>query len=232
MLRIRNLQAFYGTTPALFGVELSLEEGQVLSLMGRNGMGKTTTVRAIMGAVRHSGEILFDGASLSDVPTARIAQRGIGIVPEGRRIFPNLSVIENLAVVAANRRSVSDPWTIESVLALFPGLAARRSSIGAVLSGGEQQMLAVGRALMTNPKLLILDEATEGLAPLIRDEIWAAIAALKARGQSIIVIDKYLDQIARIADRHAVLERGRLAWEGDGQALAAERETVTALLGV
>jgi branched-chain amino acid transport system ATP-binding protein len=232
MLTIRNLQAFYGTTPALFGVELSLEEGQVLSLMGRNGMGKTTTVRAIMGAVRHSGDIIFDGAKLHGVPTARIAQRGIGIVPEGRRIFPNLSVIENLAVVAANRRSVSRAWTIESVLALFPGLAARRSSMGAVLSGGEQQMLAVGRALMTNPKLLILDEATEGLAPLIRDEIWAAIAALKARGQSIIVIDKYLDQIERIADRHAVLERGCLAWEGDGRALAAERETVTALLGV
>jgi branched-chain amino acid transport system ATP-binding protein len=232
MLSIRNLQAYYGATPALFGVDLSLEEGQVLSLMGRNGMGKTTTVRAIMGAVRHSGDLRFDGASLSGIPTARIAQRGIGVVPEGRRIFPNLSVIENLAVVAANRRNVSQPWTIGRVLELFPGLAARRASMGAVLSGGEQQMLAVGRALMTNPKLLILDEATEGLAPLIRDQIWQAISSLKTKRQSIIVIDKHLDQIAQIADRHVVLERGRVAWAGDGRALASARETITSLIGV
>jgi branched-chain amino acid transport system ATP-binding protein len=232
MLSIRNLHAFYGSTPALFGIDLSLAEGEVLSLMGRNGMGKTTTVRAIMGAVKRSGEVRFDGGDLGGVPTARIAQRGIGVVPEGRRIFPNLSVIENLSVVAANRRGVSDPWTVERVLALFPGLAARRGSMGSVLSGGEQQMLAVGRALMTNPKLVILDEATEGLAPLIRDQIWQAISALKTQGQSIIVIDKHLDQIERIADRHVVLERGRVAWRGDTPELARDRETVTSLIGL
>jgi branched-chain amino acid transport system ATP-binding protein len=232
MLFIRNLEAFYGATPALFGIDLTLQEGQVLSIMGRNGMGKTTTVRAIMGAVRCTGDLRFDGVSLDGLPTARIAQRGIGVVPEGRHIFPNLTVIENLAVVAANRRAVPAPWTIERLLELFPGLAARRASMGAVLSGGEQQMLAIGRALMTNPRLLILDEATEGLAPLIRDQIWRAISALKQDGQSIIVIDKHLDQIAGIADQHLVIERGRVAWAGDGPALAADRVKVTNLIGV
>jgi branched-chain amino acid transport system ATP-binding protein len=232
MLEISDLEAFYGATPALFGVSLSLREGEVMSLMGRNGMGKTTTVRAIMGLVRRKGSVLFEGQDLAGVNTARIAQRGIGVVPEGRRIFPNLSVIENLAVVAANRRSAVFPWTIERVLELFPGLAARRSSMGSVLSGGEQQMLAVGRALMTNPRLLILDEATEGLAPLIRDQIWQAIEAIKAAGQSIIVIDKHLDQIERIADRHVVLERGRVAFSGDGAALRTSRDEVIRLIGV
>jgi branched-chain amino acid transport system ATP-binding protein len=232
MLSIRNLEAFYGATPALFGIDLTLEEGQVLSIMGRNGMGKTTTVRAVMGTIRRTGDLRFDGTSLDGIPTAKIAQRGIGVVPEGRRIFPNLSVIENLVVVAANRRGLPAPWTVNRVLALFPGLAARRASMGAVLSGGEQQMLAIGRALMTNPRLLILDEATEGLAPLIRDQIWQAIVALKAEGQSIIVIDKHLEQIAEIADRHMVIERGRVAWEGDNWALESEKARVGGLIGV
>jgi branched-chain amino acid transport system ATP-binding protein len=232
MLEIRNLEAFYGSTPALFGIDLSLREGEVMSLMGRNGMGKTTTVRAIMGMVRRKGTVHFQGQDLGSVSTARIAQRGIGVVPEGRRIFPNLSVVENLAVVAANRRMAIMPWTIELVLELFPGLAARRSSMGSVLSGGEQQMLAVGRALMTNPSLLILDEATEGLAPLIRDQIWQAIDSIKAAGQSIIVIDKHLEQIARIANHHVVLERGRVAWKGDGAALSSNHDKVIELIGV
>ena len=232
MLEIRNLEAFYGAVPALFGIDLTVREGEVLSLMGRNGMGKTTTVRAIMGLVQRKGEVRFEGADLTGVATARIAQRGIGVVPEGRRIFPNLSVVENLAVVAANRRGASHPWTTEKVLDLFPGLRQRKNSMGAVLSGGEQQMLTVGRALMTNPRLLILDEATEGLAPLIREQIWRAISALKSKGQSIIIIDKHLDQIAKIADLTIVLERGRVAWQGDRHSLANERETVTGLIGV
>ena len=205
----------------------------MVSLMGRNGMGKTTTVRSIMGLTRAgAGSIRFAGQEIRDLPAYRVAKLGIGLVPEGRQVFANLTARENLVATAANRRGAPEPWTLDKVLALFPRLAARAGSMANLLSGGEQQMLAIGRALMTNPRLLILDEATEGLAPLIRDEIWRCLRALRAAGQSILVIDKNVAALTRIADRHIIIERGRVVWTGTSADLAASADVQHRYLGV
>ncbi|WP_027284094.1 ABC transporter ATP-binding protein [Rubritepida flocculans] len=225
MLLVEGLAAQYGASQALFDVSLAVGAGEVVTLLGRNGMGKTTTVRAIMGLLPSQGgritggALRFEGASLLGAPPFAIARRGLGLVPEGRQVFPTLSVEENLIATARPGR-----WTLASVHALFPRLAERRRSLGRTLSGGEQQMLAIGRALMTNPRLLILDEATEGLAPLIRAEIWEVLGRLKAEGQAILLIDKNLAAVMRLADRHVVIERGRTVWTGDSAALAAAPE--------
>ncbi|MEA2738445.1 MAG: branched-chain amino acid transport system ATP-binding protein [Acetobacteraceae bacterium] len=222
MLTVENLTAGYGQSQVLFDVSLAVEAGQMLALLGRNGMGKTTTVAAITGLLpAWGGTLAFQGRSIGGLPSFRVAQRGLGLVPEGRQIFPTLSVEENLIATATRRGSANPRWTLERVWALFPQLKERRRNLGSRLSGGEQQMLAIGRALMTNPALLILDEATEGLAPLIRAEIWAVLAALKAEGQTILVIDKNLSSVLRLADQIVVLEKGRSVWTGTSATLAA-----------
>jgi len=236
MLAVRDLEARYGDTQVLYGVSFDIDAGEVVSLLGRNGMGKTTTVRSIMGLTRASaGSVRLDGRALTGAPSHMIARAGLGLVPEGRQIFPNLSTRENLAVAdpgKAGRPGARNTWTVERVFALFPGLAERSASAGAQLSGGEQQMLAIGRALMTDPSLLILDEATEGLAPLVRAAIWQAIESLKAEGQSILLIDKNLDALLRIADRHYVMEKGRVVWQGDSPALAGDASLQSRYLGL
>jgi branched-chain amino acid transport system ATP-binding protein len=233
MLRVEDLETSYGASQVLFGMALAVEAGEVVTLLGRNGMGKTTTVHSIMGLVTpRAGAIVFDGTPIFGAPSYRIAQAGVGLVPEGRQIFPNLSVRENLVATAANRRAAATPWTFERVIDLFPSLGQRLDNFGNQLSGGEQQMLAIGRALMTNPKLLILDEATEGLAPLIRREIWQCLARLKALGQSILVIDKNVEALTRIADRHYIIEKGRVVWTGSSAALRADPALQHRYLGV
>ena len=233
MLNIRDLTAHYGTSQALFGVDMQIGTGQVATLLGRNGMGKTTTISSIMGIVRASGgSVEFDGRELVGRASFKIANLGLGLVPEGRQIFPNLSCRENLIATASNHLGVADPWTVDRVYALFPELEGRHTSMGNLLSGGEQQMLAIGRALMTNPKLLILDEATEGLAPLIRQKIWAAITRIRAQGISILVVDKNLKDLLKIADVNFIIERGRIVWTGTSDALRADRETLHRYLGV
>jgi branched-chain amino acid transport system ATP-binding protein len=228
MLAVRDLQTSYGRSQVLFGISLDVPPSQVVSLLGRNGMGKTTTVRSIMGITRpRSGTISFERRTLNGLPSYRIAQAGLGLVPEGRQVFPNLTVRENL--VATARKG---PWTQERVYRLFPHLEARGGNYGNQLSGGEQQMLAIGRALMTNPRLLILDEATEGLAPLIRAEIYRSIESLKAQGLSILVIDKDVKALTRVADRHYVLEKGRVVWSGSSSELAADANVQHRYLGV
>ncbi len=225
LLEIEGLEAGYGDSRVLFGVSLAVRAGEVVTLLGRNGMGKTTTIRAILGLIAaQGGAIRFEGASLRGRPPYRIAQAGIGLVPEGRQVFPTLTVEENLVATAANRSGRASPWSVERICALFPALAERRRSLGSRLSGGEQQMLAIGRALMTNPKLLVLDEATEGLAPLVRLQIWGCLAGLKAEGQAILLVDKNVEHLIRLADRHAILEKGRIAWSGDSAELAARPE--------
>jgi branched-chain amino acid transport system ATP-binding protein len=225
MLTLENIVAGYGESQVLNGISFGVGAAQVVTLLGRNGMGKTTTVRAIMGLIRPSaGHIRFDGAEITGAAPYRIAQRGIGLVPEGRQIFPTLSVEENLVATAANRTGAAPRWDLAAIYALFPHLAERRRQSGAKLSGGEQQMLAIGRALMTNPRLLVLDEATEGLAPLIRAEIWQVMAKLRAEGQAILLIDKNLAAVKRLADWHVVIEKGRVVWQGDSAALAAAPE--------
>jgi branched-chain amino acid transport system ATP-binding protein len=222
MLTLENIVAGYGESQVLNGISFGVGASQVVTLLGRNGMGKTTTVRAIMGLIRPSaGHIRFDGAEITGAAPYRIAQRGIGLVPEGRQIFPTLSVEENLIATAANRAGGTPRWDLPAIYALFPRLAERRRQSGAKLSGGEQQMLSIGRALMTNPRLLVLDEATEGLAPLIRAEIWQVLAKLRAEGQAILLIDKNLAAVMRLADWHVVIEKGRVVWQGDSAALAA-----------
>ncbi|MGE7472856.1 ABC transporter ATP-binding protein [Bosea sp. NPDC003192] len=222
MLTVENLDAGYGEAQILFGVDLSVGAGEVVTLLGRNGMGKTTTVRAIMGLIRpRAGRVSFGGVDLTGSAPFRLAQAGIGLVPEGRQVFPTLSVEENLIATAASRFGPAR-WTLERVYAFLPRLRERKTNRGNQLSGGEQQMLAIGRALMTNPKLVILDEATEGLAPIIRQEIWSCLSALKAEGESILVIDKNVDALARIADRHVVLEKGRVAWRGSSDDLRSD----------
>ena len=222
MLTLEAVIAGYGESQVLNGISFGVGAAQVVTLLGRNGMGKTTTVRAIMGLIRPSaGHIRFDGAEITGAAPYRIAQRGIGLVPEGRQIFPTLSVEENLFATAANRAGGTARWDLPAIYALFPRLAERRRQSGAKLSGGEQQMLAIGRALMTNPRLLVLDEATEGLAPLIRAEIWQVLAKLRAEGQAILLIDKNLAAVMRLADWHVVIEKGRVVWQGDSAALAA-----------
>jgi branched-chain amino acid transport system ATP-binding protein len=233
MLLVQGLETAYGLSQVLFGVDLKVDTGEVVTLLGRNGMGKTTTVRSIMGIVPlRTGTIAFDGKSLRGLPSFRVAQTGLGLVPEGRQVFPNLTVRENLVATAANRSGHTDPWTLEKVYALFPHLAQRRHHLGNQLSGGEQQMLAIGRALMTNPRLLILDEATEGLAPLIRVQIYHSIERLKATGLAILIIDKDVRALTRIADRHYVLEKGRVVWSGASAALAANEDVQHRYLGV
>ena len=233
MLKVDAIETSYGSSQVLFGLSLEVQEGQVVTLMGRNGMGKTTTVRSIMGqAPAHGGSITFDGVELTKMEDYMIAQLGLGLVPEGRQVFPNLTVRENLVATAENRSGSSDPWTLDKVLDLLPRLAERRDAMGQQLSGGEQQMVAIGRALMTNPKMLILDEATEGLAPLIRIEIWRCLEGLRARGQSILVIDKNIDTLARIGDHHYIVERGRVVWEGNSDQLQANDEIKLRYLGV
>ncbi len=233
MLVLEGVETFYGRSQVLFGIDLELKAGTLVSLMGRNGMGKTTTVRSIMGLTPPKrGSIRFQDREIAGWPTHRIGKLGIGLVPEGRQVFPTLTVRENLVAAAANRAGWDDPWTLQSVYDLFPRLHERASQLGQSLSGGEQQMLAVGRALMTNPSLLILDEATEGLAPLIRAEIWSALETLKAEGQTILVIDKNLDVLARIADFHYVLEKGRIVWRGTSAEMRADKDFAERYLGV
>jgi branched-chain amino acid transport system ATP-binding protein len=233
MLEVQGLDAAYGASQVLFGVSLQVGAGDVVTLLGRNGMGKTTTVRAIMGIVPpRAGAIRFEGRAIHGLPSYRVAQAGLGLVPEGRQIFPTLSVRENLVATAANRLASAAPWTVERVFDLFPQLAARARALGATLSGGEQQMLAVGRALMTNPRLLILDEATEGLAPLIRTEIWRCLQRVKAAGQAILIIDKNVRALIDLADTHYILEKGRIVWTGPSRELASREDLQHRYLGV
>jgi branched-chain amino acid transport system ATP-binding protein len=222
MLSVRQLQASYGAAQVLFDISLEINAGEVVTLLGRNGMGKTTTVRSIMGLLRpRGGEVRFDGAAVTGLAPYRIAKTGIGLVPEGRQIFPTLTVEENLVATASARTGIRR-WTLDAVYDLFPRLKERRSNLGTQLSGGEQQMLAIGRALMTNPKLLILDEATEGLAPLIRAEIWTCLKRLKGERQSILVIDKNIGALASFADRHVIIEKGRSVWTGTSDELMTD----------
>ena len=233
MLSVRGLETAYGLSQVLFGVSFDVRAGQVVTLLGRNGMGKTTTVRSIMGITPpRAGSISFDGQPLQGLPPYRVAQAGIGLVPEGRQVFPNLTVRENLVATAANRAGAPAPWTLDRVFDLFPLLAERRASMGAQLSGGEQQMVAIGRALMTNPRLLILDEATEGLAPLIRAEIWRCLERLKQAGQAILLIDKNVDALSRIAETHYILEKGQIVWTGTSDALRRDESVQHRYLGV
>ncbi len=233
MLKVRDLHGFYGASQALFGMELAVEAGEVVTLMGRNGMGKTTTVHAIMGLLPHrSGAVEFEGSRVDHLPSFRVAWLGLGLVPEGRQIFPNLSVRENLLAAAANRSGRDNPWTLARAYEFFPRLAERQRNRGNQLSGGEQQMLAIGRALMTNPKLLILDEATEGLAPLIRQEIWSCLERLKREGQAILVIDKNVGALLGLADRHYIVEKGRIVWSGSSVELARDEGLQHRYLGV
>jgi len=233
MLEVRNLEAAYGRSQVLFKIDLDIREGEVVTLLGRNGMGKTTTVRTIMGMLRpKAGDVAFLGRRIAGLPSYRVAQAGLGLVPEGRQIFPNLTVRENLVATAANRSGSREPWDLDRIFAFFPNLKNRQRNLGNKLSGGEQQMLAIGRALMTNPRLLILDEATEGLAPLVRLEIYRSIERLKPSGMSILVIDKDVAALARIADRHYVLEKGRVVWVGNSRELSENLDMQHRYLGV
>jgi branched-chain amino acid transport system ATP-binding protein len=233
MLRVSGLAAAYGESQVLFGMEFEVGAGEVVTLMGRNGMGKTTTVHAVMGIVPpRQGAILLESRDIAGLPSHRIARLGLGLVPEGRQIFPNLSVRENLVAAAANRDRRASPWTLQRVFEFFPRLAERQVNMGNQLCGGEQQMLAIGRALMTNPRLLILDEATEGLAPLIRQEIWSCLRRLKSDGQAILVIDKNVAALTRLADRHYLIERGRVVWTGTSKELARAPDVQHRYLGV
>jgi branched-chain amino acid transport system ATP-binding protein len=233
MLDVEQLQASYGQSQVLFGMSLRVEAGEVVTLMGRNGMGKTTTVHAIMGLVStRSGSIRFNGQDILGLPPYRIARLGLGLVPEGRQIFPNLSVQENLIATAVQRTGNGEPWTLERIYQLFPRLWERARSSGQQLSGGEQQMLAIGRALLTNPRLLILDEATEGLAPLVRQDIWRCLGLLKQAGQAILVIDKQVQALTALADRHYIIEKGRVVWTGSSAALQAQPGVQHRYLGV
>ena len=233
LLDVDGIETCYGLSQVLFGLSLSIKPGEMVSLMGRNGMGKTTTIRSIMGLTpARSGTIRFAGAEVRQLPSYRIAKLGVGLVPEGRQIFPNLTVRENLVAAAADRFASPNPWTLAAIYVMLPRLAERAANMGNQLSGGEQQMLAIGRALMTNPKLLILDEATEGLAPLIREEIWNCLSLLKSRGQSILVVDKNVDHLARICDRHYIIERGKTVWSGTSVELMAEPDLQHKYLGI
>lgn len=233
LLEIDDLQTAYGPSQVLFGISLRIEQGGVSTLLGRNGMGKTTTVRSLLGLTPSlSGTVRFRGERIERLSADRIARMGMAVVPEGRMIFPTLSVSENLRAFAGNRNASSNPWTLDRVYALFPRLAERARNMGNQLSGGEQQMLAIGRALMTNPHLLVLDEATEGLAPLIREDIWHCLATLRAQGQSILVIDKYVQRLVQLADQHTIIERGRVVWAGSSQQLGADPSLWHRYIGV
>ena len=233
MLEINGLETAYGQSQVLFGMELNVGKGEVVTLLGRNGMGKTTTLHSVMGLVpSRSGNIRFQGQELQELPSYQIAKTGLSLVPEGRQIFPNLTVHENLVATASNRSQSENPWNLDRVFDLFPRLPNRIHHMGNQLSGGEQQMLAIGRALMTNPKLLILDEATEGLAPLIRNEIWNCVSNLKSAGQSILLVDKNIDALTRIADRHYIIEKGKVVWDGTSSELQGDQDLQQRFLGV
>ncbi len=232
MLKIDQIQANYGHSQILFGISLHIRPGQVVSLLGRNGMGKTTTVKSIMGLVKvHSGEIELDGQSLIDQSSFNISRLGVAYVPEGRRIFGNLNVHENL-IATARGQQAENAWSLERVLEFFPALKPRLKQMGGTLSGGEQQMLAIGRALLLNPRVLILDEATEGLAPLIRQQIWDRLADLKHTGLSILIIDKHIARLKTLADFHYIIEKGRIVWRGDSEALDADEQVTEKYIGV
>lgn len=233
LLSCRGLEAGYGASQVLFGLDFTIAAGEVVTLLGRNGMGKSTTIKVLIGGLRaRRGEIHFNGCAIHRAPADQIARLGMAIVPEGRQCFPNLTVREHLVAFAANRSSLGDPWTLPRLYALFPCLKERASHLGNQLSGGEQQMLAIARALSTNPRLLILDEATEGLAPVIREEIWRCLDRLKAAGQTTLVVDKYVERLVKLADRHFILERGCIAWSGSSAELNADRGLWSRYLGV
>jgi branched-chain amino acid transport system ATP-binding protein len=233
LLQAHDLETFYGDAQALFGASLSVAEGEFVTLLGRNGMGKTTSVRSVMGIMTpRQGRIVFAGQDITRMASHQIARLGIGLVPEQRQVFANLTVYENLVATAHNRLNQREPWTLERVYQLFPRLKERAGNLGANLSGGEQQMLAIGRALMTNPRLLILDEATEGLAPLVRAEIWHCLQTLKESGLSVLVIDKNLVPLMRLADTHYILEKGQTIWHGSSESLMAARHELKDSLGV
>lgn len=233
MLKATKLQSGYGRSQVLFDVSLDIAEGEVIGLLGRNGMGKTTLVRTLTGQLPSGGALSLLGEDVTHWPADRIARAGMAIVPEGRQCFPNLTVREHLTAFAAHRnRSNAQQWDCARVFVMFPRLRERAANMGNQLSGGEQQMLAIGRALVTNPRLLILDEATEGLAPKVREEIWQCLSRLRAEGQTILVIDKYVDRLIQLADRHLILERGHLVWQGSSAQLDADRALWTRYLGV
>jgi branched-chain amino acid transport system ATP-binding protein len=233
LLAVRGIESHYGASQALFGVSLSVNSGEVVTLIGRNGMGKTTSINSIMGITKITrGEIFLENQPINDLESFEINRMGIALVPEGRQVFPNLTVRENLVAIAANRNKHANPWNLEKILNLFPLLSARIDNMANLLSGGEQQMLAIGRSLMTNPKILLLDEATEGLAPLVRSEIWRCLNQLKEEGISILVVDKNVNDLARIADMHYVIEKGRIVWEGTSPELLEQRDFLGNKLGV
>ncbi|EON13561.1 ABC transporter ATP-binding protein [Pandoraea sp. SD6-2] len=233
LLSLSGVESYYGASQALFGMQMEIERGAFVTLLGRNGMGKSTTVKSMTGLMHPArGEIVFDGQPVHASPSHRIARAGMGLVPEGRQIFPTLTVRENLVATASNRHGARSPWTLERIYELFPRLREREKNLGSHLSGGEQQMLAIGRALMTNPKLLILDEATEGLAPLIRGEIWRCLKQLKGSGLSILCIDKNLAPMLELGDRHYIVDKGRVAWQGDSPSLRRALPELQTYLGV
>ncbi len=233
LLEVRDVESRYGASQVLFGVSFDVHEGELVTLIGRNGMGKTTTVKSVMGLLApHKGSVSLGGEQMQGLPSYRVARAGIGLVPEGRQIFPNLTVRENLVATAENRNHAPNPWTLEQVYEMFPRLKERERNLGSNLSGGEQQMLAIGRALLTNPRLLILDEATEGLAPLVRAEIWKCLERLKTAGLALIVIDKNIGPLLRLADRHYVLEKGRIVWSGTSEELRSQPEVLHEFVGV
>jgi branched-chain amino acid transport system ATP-binding protein len=233
LVQVQGLSCAYGSSRVLFDLDFSIQPGETLGLLGRNGMGKTTLIRALTGLKSSQAKtIVFDGTSIQGRSADWIARLGVGLVPEGRQVFTNLTVHEHLAAFATVRNGSAQPWSPQRVYELFPRLAERRRNLAAQLSGGEQQMLAIGRALVTNPKLLILDEATEGLAPLIREEIWRCLTTLRKAGQTLVVVDKYVNRLIEIADRHLILERGRIAWQGSSPELAADRSLWHRYLGV
>jgi branched-chain amino acid transport system ATP-binding protein len=232
-LSVQQLSGGYGVNQVLFDVNFSIGEGEVVCLMGRNGMGKTTTVHSILGLLpKKRGQVTFQGVNITDLSADQIARLGVGLVPEGRHIFPNLSLHENLVATAANRCSAPIPCTVDRIYEIFPKLYERRSSAGNVLSGGEQQMLAIGRALMTNPRLLVLDEATEGLAPLIRAQIWQCLTELRRTGLAILIVDKHLKKLLHLADRFYVMERGHIKWSGTAKDIGSDLERVSELMAV
>ena len=233
MLTVKNIETHYGASQALFGISMNVRNGEVVTLIGRNGMGKTTSINSIMGITPITrGNIIFENVRIEHLESFKINRKGIALVPEGRQVFPNLTVRENLVAISANRNNHTSPWNLNKILDLFPQLSARIDSMANLLSGGEQQMLAIGRSLMTNPKLLLLDEATEGLAPLVRNEIWRCLNKLKKEGISMLVVDKNIKDLARVADMHYVIEKGQIVWQGNSNELLNHKDYLGNKLGV
>ena len=233
MLTVQNIETHYGASQALFGISMNVRNGEVVTLIGRNGMGKTTSINSIMGITPITqGKIFFENVQIEHLESFQINRKGIALVPEGRQVFPNLTVRENLVATSANRNNHTSPWSLHKILDLFPQLSARIDSMANLLSGGEQQMLAIGRSLMTNPKLLLLDEATEGLAPLVRNEIWRCLNQLKKEGISILIVDKNINDLARIADMHYVIEKGQIVWQGNSTELLNHKDYLGNKLGI